>query len=140
MREALARAELRTVNFIEMSCRVSDSDEWVDFEPTDEDEARLVLFAGTKVDGIAHRCRLQLRTSQADYRIEVMCTFNLSVDVGVLQQEEIDEHMNLVGLPTLVPYLREGLTTSAARLGVPAPVLPIVGAGAVPASLESVLF
>lgn len=75
------------------------------------------------------RCSLRLQTAEAELGIDRAAHFELEEPMD-LSEEALRMFIEKVGLLTVFPYLREGITTLAATLGIAAPIIqPVMPGG-----------
>ncbi|GAA2540754.1 hypothetical protein GCM10009860_21940 [Microbacterium mitrae] len=74
------------------------------------------------------RFRFVVETPSTDYLFELGAIYTLDLDAEIPQDVRID-FAERVGFMALFPYLREYLTSSAARLNRPGPLLDFVRPG-----------
>lgn len=122
-RDLLPVLELTGVTAFEIAGRRLDSQE------STETQSSMESMLGDDDGALAFRVRQHVKTGQAeilaDYGVEYRIT-DPSASVSGKARVEFAEK---VAFMTLVPYLRESVHTTAARLGVQVPLLGIVRQG-----------
>lgn len=122
-RDLLPVLELTGVTAFEIAGRRLDSQE------STETQSSMESMLGDDDGALAFRVRQHVKTGQAeilaDYGVEYRIT-DPSASVSGKARVEFAEK---VAFMTLVPYLRESVHTTAARLGVKVPMLGIVRQG-----------
>jgi hypothetical protein len=122
-RDLLPVLELTGVTAFEIAGRRLDSQE------STETQSSMESMLGDGDGALAFRVRQHVKTGQAeilaDYGVEYRIT-DPSASVSGKARVEFAEK---VAFMTLVPYLRESVHTTAARLGVQVPLLGIVRQG-----------
>ena len=122
-RDLLPVLELTGVTAFEIAGRRLDSQE------STETQSSMESMLGDDDGALALRVRQHVKTGQAeilaDYGVEYRIT-DPSASVSGKARVEFAEK---VAFMTLVPYLRESVHTTAARLGVKVPMLGIVRQG-----------
>ncbi len=123
--------ELSSVRYVEIAGRRAGSPPWDDFDDVDTEEARLMYkMEAETADGFDYHARLLLRApfDDACFRVEVVAVFNWSDGVNrqIFDTEDMESFLVEVGEDITYPYLREALTSLAARMQLEAaPLLPL---------------
>ncbi|GAA4657780.1 hypothetical protein [Arthrobacter cryoconiti] len=79
-------------------------------------------------DILENRFRLKVENEEARYEAEIAAIYSLEKPMDP-SSELIAEFAERVGFMAVFPYLRESISTSASRLGLPVPVLGIMRPG-----------
>lgn len=85
--------------------------------------------------GFETRFRLSQTTPEAELVADVGAFFTLDSALKA-SPEAMREFVERVGIMTTFPYLRESLSTTATRLGVPVPILALLRQGQVTVELD----
>ncbi|MGN6128739.1 MAG: hypothetical protein ACTHOK_00185 [Nocardioidaceae bacterium] len=125
LEEFVQLTELRNI----MTLRVSGERKRRDVKGGQSAEQEMKVFRRESAETIEVRCVMEVLTSKARLLADIAAIFRssepLAVDPGVL-----DDFTQNVAVMALFPYLRESVQNSAARLGVPPPVLGLLRRGA----------
>lgn len=99
-------------------------------EHVEPEASAMSISARGDVDWMEVRCRMTVQTEDADLAVDRSAMFRHTepLDVG---SDTVREFIEKVGVMTVYPYLREGLSTLANNLGVSAPVMALMRAGSV---------
>jgi len=100
-----------------------------------ESEQEMSALVRREAGVLETRFRMTVRTRDAEMRSDVGAVFSSSEGHEVAA-EAVGEFINQVGIMVVYPYLREGVFTSASRLGVSPPVLDLVRRGEISFSSE----
>ncbi|UKA75223.1 hypothetical protein [Arthrobacter sp. FW306-07-I] len=91
-------------------------------------EIELNFMERHTTDIIENRFRMKVENEEAVYSADIGAIYSLREPVSPVPSL-IAEFAERVGFMSVFPYLRESISTSASRLGLPIPVLGIVRPG-----------
>ena len=121
--------KLAKIDFIEISCSQPGADHRLDeeFEDLDEGEANIQFGQDLSPDGnVRHRGRVRaLGKGGRQIFIEVGAGYTW-ISKRDFDSDAYDRFLQEYGIDLLLPYLREGVASFSARLGMTTGMLPIL--------------
>ena len=123
--EALAAmVSLNEIRYYEVSARAKGAGDGLEEPP----KFSFGYSQRTEASEIEDRFRFIAETDVADYLIEVAAIFTFEGQWEIPQEIRID-FAERIGFMSVFPYIRETLTTAAARLGKRGPLLDLMRPG-----------
>lgn len=122
-RDLLPVLELTGVTAFEIAGRRLDSQE------STETQSSMESMLGDDDGALAFRVRQHVKTGQAEILADYGVEYRITDPSASVSEKARVEFAEKVAFMTLVPYLRESVHTTAARLGVKVPMLGIVRQG-----------
>lgn len=102
-------------------------------EPVSEEDDGTVQFTlqyahADEGDGALVRIGATARRDETLLSVTVVARYSFNEAIEPLESEILRQFVNEVAMYQVTPFLREGLLTTASRLRIPAPLLPILRA------------
>lgn len=146
--ELEANLELRKIYYFELSGRRRGSAPGSNEIGPEDKTQSLQVMRKLEEDRMSIRTRMNIQTSQADIIVDLAAIFSPKEgstfpsiteknskeeckDSYFVEEETIRQFIEKVGIPTLFPFIRESVHSTARRLGVKAPLIGLLRPGGV---------
>lgn len=123
--ELLAATQLVSIQYYELSGLRFDGFDYFDDAPEQDphiNQAQMKLMQRTSDDTLAVRSRAEVTTPEGRLIADVAAVFKVTTGVAVSKSIAM-AFAQRVASPIVRPYLREGIQSTAVRLGITAPLL-----------------
>ncbi|MEU0613466.1 hypothetical protein ABZ476_08915 [Streptomyces albogriseolus] len=119
----ISNAELQDVVFLELHAVRGGVEDVSEMEPPDGPNMKVWYRASD--DQIQVRCRLDLETPEAQFKVDAVAAFAVS---GQLPTDEAVKagFTQRIGVAVIYPYLRESVHDLARKMGIDPPILSLI--------------